>query len=774
MTILAETEKNAQSLFRSKSFDELETLLDESLQNGLVSKQIIQFKAECLFRHREHKELRQMVEGLDPEYLSDRTIVIALRALQTLDDYAAIEALISSLPVERIWTKALVWADVDLAWRTSGTFAALVKIEEAKVSGLNSDRLREIEAEIHSENGNFLDAARCINELENKKWSPAQATILIEAYINLGQFDEAEAALIETQQKIGLAPGFFLRYSKLLDSRNELQRSIQFLELGLQAHKGNRTLGLAIWTNLMESGQFDKAIESALGFAEANKTDLLALIAVAKFLTRQEERERAGDLLAAIYLHVAANEEEAMEKASLLLMYQNAMGALSVLSPFENTPKKNPRFVVTVANTYSKLGLLSKGLKTLSPHLNAEGMPLSGFFLAADMSTELGRFNDTGDVLRMLDLNTLDPADQCNWHTAQSKKLNWMCEYQSALQHGEQAVNLDPTNSRAWDTKLKAELALCKVNDAWTSLRGFTAAVAPTPKSGRRKVKSLSSVQGQIVNEYRLMMAQASPDTIDPNNPAEYNIADFFNAVKDNKESTPHAMRLMAALFSSGMLEQNTASDMQLSETQQIPKKLFQFWDTANRPPQVDELMRLNRQLNPDFAYFAFDERSAISYLTSKKERMAIRAIQFAPNPAGKADILRLAVLWHEGGIYMDADDRCLSPLSDFVDFRLRFLAPLEYWMTIANNFLAVRPKDPMIRATLDSACEAFLGTRGESVWLSSGPGAVTRSFVNHMVGNDGRPNRDIRILPMYKIRKHLAVHSMLDYKSTAAHWKNQ
>ena len=100
-----------------------------------------------------------------------------------------------------------------------------------------------------------------------------------------------------------------------------------------------------------------------------------------------------------------------------------------------------------------------------------------------------------------------------------------------------------------------------------------------------------------------------------------------------------------------------------------------------------------------------------------------------ADGPAQKSDILRLAVLGKEGGWYVDADDRCVAPLSTLAAGRAGFVAYQEEFSTLGNNVMGAAPGHPIITIALENAIEALAQGDTDIVWLSTGPGLLTRSF---------------------------------------------
>ena len=79
-----------------------------------------------------------------------------------------------------------------------------------------------------------------------------------------------------------------------------------------------------------------------------------------------------------------------------------------------------------------------------------------------------------------------------------------------------------------------------------------------------------------------------------------------------------------------------------------------------------------------------------------------------------------------------------------------------------------------MFRNALDQAAEASLGPLGETLWLSTGPGAVTRAFAHDMTGSDGQMTPRVWVMPDHRLRRSVAPHTRLSYKGTSNHWVKQ
>jgi tetratricopeptide (TPR) repeat protein len=243
-------------------------------------------------------------------------------------------------------------------------------------------------------------------------------------------------------------------------------------------------------------------------------------------------------------------------------------------------------------------------------------------------------------------------------------------------------------------------------------------------------------------------------------------------AICMHSHHTGAAMAFLIHLRRTGRFERlSTAPDLG-----GIPHHIHQFWDSPDLPSDVEELTESWRDLNPGWIYQRHTTISAQAFLQSLDDVRPARAFRQMRTAAGKADIFRLAVLFHQGGIYADADDRCVSPLVSFMEGR-RLVLRQEQYGTIGNNFIASEPGHPVIGKALEHAVEAVLRGDAEMIWLSTGPGLLTRILAAHLTA-DGSAHlaalgRAIWVTDAHELRQFSVSHCSVAYKQTARNWQN-
>lgn len=275
--------------------------------------------------------------------------------------------------------------------------------------------------------------------------------------------------------------------------------------------------------------------------------------------------------------------------------------------------------------------------------------------------------------------------------------------------------------------------------------------------------KHTPTMHGQMINEFKLL----SMDITLSDDPLV-----LGQQLPDANDNSMLAISVIRRMFELNRLNppSNTRSNQQTARA--IPLKVFQYWNTPEPPEQVQELMNQCQQVNADCEYTRFNDFTAIQYLKKQGLFQAARAFQIAQSPATKADILRLALLWREGGIYLDADDLCLNPFSQHLDHSTEICLYREPGhSSLGNNFMASKADTPMIEAALTQATENVLSVSSESTWFSTGPALVTRCFVSHYITPDLHLKPGAVVLLMPELRRFLAHHQQVQYKQTDQHW---
>jgi tetratricopeptide (TPR) repeat protein len=292
----------------------------------------------------------------------------------------------------------------------------------------------------------------------------------------------------------------------------------------------------------------------------------------------------------------------------------------------------------------------------------------------------------------------------------------------------------------------------------------------------RGQSKNISqNMIGQLLNELKLDRALSARLAGLLGRAPQDRIEELCEIVQSEPGLTPPAICLMLTLRQHGVFEYaSPAKSIARASKSSIPAKIMQFWDRSRPPTAVSKLLRTWRDAHPDHEYRLFDKTSARAYLAANYPIEVGRAYHRASHPAQASDIFRLAYLLREGGFYADADDRCVGHLSGVVTANLHFIAYQEQFASLGNNFIGCVPDEPIIYHALKLAVEAMNRGDGEAIWLSTGPGVLTRAFAEMFAAQGAAWQewlQNIRILDRRRLFDVSWPHSILNYKNTRLSW---
>jgi hypothetical protein len=335
-----------------------------------------------------------------------------------------------------------------------------------------------------------------------------------------------------------------------------------------------------------------------------------------------------------------------------------------------------------------------------------------------------------------------------------------------AIARYERARDMAPANPRFHGSLVVANLVRFNVAEAAAHLQRQCDMLAPTLRLKSRSAHPQRTYFGQILNDYQLDAEVVAAAALLPAEPAA-RVAPLRALVARYPDSTMLAAALLDALRRSGALWPGTPAP---AAGVAIPARIIQFWDAAPPPDDVLSIMQSWPELNPGYDYILFDDLRARAFLAAHHPRAVLVAYHRATSPAMKADLFRLAYLAVHGGVYVDADDRCTAPLSGLLPPGAALVLYREYLGTLGNNFLAAAPDHPVIRAALVQATAAINRGDQEILWLSTGPGLITRSVAQQLATGDALLGA-LRIWSRREMLRFVSIHCSAGYKDTVQHW---
>ncbi len=351
--------------------------------------------------------------------------------------------------------------------------------------------------------------------------------------------------------------------------------------------------------------------------------------------------------------------------------------------------------------------------------------------------------------------------------------------YAEARAHFRKALELDPHYHFQVHVEMaRTGLLSLDVPLARRHMERVIEANASTPAMGENPS---SFSQSRIAAEVGQMLDELLLDETLPNrlqeiglDPPDLQIAELEGLVVANPSHTTTAIQLLLALRRRGDLRDRVSPGAGAPRFGRIPKRIAQYWDPLPPPRDVAALMRNWINLNPDWEYRLFDDVAAAEFLRAHATPDALAAYRGAIHVAQRADIFRLAYLASEGGVYADADDRCLAPVASWAPPEASFVGYLELCGAVANNCLAAAPGHPVIMRALAGAIEAIERGENDRIWQSTGPGLLTRAFALAVAADKDRGAALLEesvILDLGALQRSVAIHCHLAYKKSGRHW---
>ncbi|WP_062221451.1 tetratricopeptide repeat protein [Aureimonas sp. D3] len=343
-------------------------------------------------------------------------------------------------------------------------------------------------------------------------------------------------------------------------------------------------------------------------------------------------------------------------------------------------------------------------------------------------------------------------------------------DFDAAMREGEVALRHMPGDGWVRNRLIHAALLGLDVERAGHHLKDLARLEAASSRLKGKSANASQSHYGQLHDDFRMdgealgelrsACALAEP---------EARLEALRASVLAYPDSTIAALQWLIELRRQGV--HPMLSDLASDEAPgPIPRRLHQFWDDGDPPDDVKAYGDTWRSINESFRYRLWSGGEAEAFLSDHGFADALSAFRRAREPAMKADLFRLALLLDEGGIYVDADDRCLRPIAPLLSGPAGFVAYQEDLGSLGNNWIAAVPGHPLLALALDLACRAVNRGDGDILWLSTGPGLLSRAAA-HLMASRPAEVSDLRVVSRHTLSRFAAIHCLTAYKSTERHW---
>ena len=174
-----------------------------------------------------------------------------------------------------------------------------------------------------------------------------------------------------------------------------------------------------------------------------------------------------------------------------------------------------------------------------------------------------------------------------------------------------------------------------------------------------------------------------------------------------------------------------------------IPKIIHQLW--IGPKPRPSKFMATWKTKHPDYEYIMWNEeeiRNRGLHLECVSKINNIEEIN------GKADIIRWEILYHYGGLFLDADSICIEPLNYLMDQHKPFCGyenEIARRGLVATGTMAFPKNHPLPRGAIDyiKQNEVSQARTRKMAWRTVGPELLTNLLLTNLY-------KDVVIYPSY------------------------
>lgn len=168
-----------------------------------------------------------------------------------------------------------------------------------------------------------------------------------------------------------------------------------------------------------------------------------------------------------------------------------------------------------------------------------------------------------------------------------------------------------------------------------------------------------------------------------------------------------------------------------------IPKTIYQSWNTAELPEAMAKNIEKIKSMNPEYNYQLYTDDDCRKFLMDNFGVNYVNAFDVLVSGAFKCDFWRYAVLYVNGGVYMDMDLSPVKPFREILKDSDRFVSVLDRSWGAADEipgiyqaFIACEPKSKILYDSLNLAYYNIVSRKISSNKLDvTGPAVMAIAF---------------------------------------------
>jgi tetratricopeptide (TPR) repeat protein len=750
--------------------EDAERFYDKALSIDGSSLPALRGLARLARRRGDHERALAMFEKVASLDFGSARVLIDLAVCHRLngDGVRAIAMLERAVALEpgNVGANLALAADYQKVWeleKAAALYETVLSREPSNVAALIGKGI------VERKRGNDAAASDCL-KIAGATGANQRATIsaMLGELRTTKQYAEARELLSHLMQDAPNDCGYLFQLAKVEHAAGELKQSSWYLAQVIEREPSRIEAYVeraAVEYKLGRLARAAQILNAALGRDPAHSGVLAALGDHAWAAENLEEALRCYSRASSAS---PSNTSFKWKIARCLLMLGRVAECFDAIDEVAARRGVSPEYFVTKSRALQQLGESTAARALLAEAVQKYPFHVQLWFENTSLDIEMGRY----DVVAPALMSPPAYADACTVDFLRGALAASQWEFDRAQACFEQAAGHDGQRPGPLVEAARCALLNLDLAAVHEHLRGLNRVKAAELELKGASAKTSQTHIGQIMDEFRCEPAglarlleikrMAVPDRLDA----------LVLIVRDYPDYTAAAIFLLIELRRRNVLKPSPTTDM---AEPAIPRRIAQFWDSEELPPDVERLTRSWREQNPDMNYVRFSEPLARDYLR-RVDPEALRAFDRARQPAMKADLFRLAYLHHDGGFYVDADDRCVAPLSAIDWHKFSLVLYQEDLGSTGNNFIAAAPRHPVIADALGQAAKAVNRGDVEMLWLSTGPGLLSRAMAQHMVKSSIGFDEALRgtlILERHELLAVASIHCRISYKLTAKHWSH-
>ena len=176
-----------------------------------------------------------------------------------------------------------------------------------------------------------------------------------------------------------------------------------------------------------------------------------------------------------------------------------------------------------------------------------------------------------------------------------------------------------------------------------------------------------------------------------------------------------------------------------------IPKNIFQTWETkkiGNKLLAFSDSWRLN---NLDFEYNLFDKNEREQFIKLNFDSKVYDTYMRIKPGAYKADLWRYCILYKKGGYYADIDTLCINSIQMIIPKNIDFVSVIDISIeeyNIANGFIGCIPEHPILLDCIQRICNYVENNEFPHSMKFSGPGCLGMALNKYLNLPEEETNR--------------------------------